>query len=53
MQKLNNRAILEEQKSKIKTQLLDKQAYLAALKQRKEQKGVISMKGKNRPSLII
>ena len=40
MQKLNNRAILEEQKSKIKTQLLDKQAYLAALKLRQEQENI-------------
>ena len=40
MQKLNNRAILEEQKSKIKTQLLDKQAYLAALKLRREQQDI-------------
>ena len=40
MQKLNNRAILEEQKSKIKTQLLDKQAYLAALNLRREQENI-------------
>ena len=40
MQKLNNRAILEEQKSKIKTQLLDKQAYLAALKLKQKQRDI-------------